>query len=196
MIDVKELLEKGHIRLKAIINVVGKPKEHIELTMKGVVDKLNTEDEVKLVESKIFETEPAEDDMFSAFAEVDLLVKDLPALSGFCADYMPSSIEIEEPHTLTFQQQKMSSFVNEFLTKMHTSDAAAKQQNAANLVLAQTVRNVLKRSIMYALKQGDKTPQDLSDDLYVVDTEIETYLKTLETENLVIKNGEKYSLVK
>ena len=38
--DVKEKLDEGYIQSRVVVEVIGKPKEHVEKTMQEYVDKI------------------------------------------------------------------------------------------------------------------------------------------------------------
>ena len=80
------------IRCVAIIEVLGKPKEHVEKSMNMYLEKLKKEDYLSILKEEVAEVKKLEDNMFSTFAEMELLIKGPINLISFCFDYMPSSI--------------------------------------------------------------------------------------------------------
>ena len=79
------------MKTKAIIEVAGSPKEHIEEVMTKVVEKIKSEQQI--LKYKIFEAQQKEK-LFFTFTEMEIDFSNFEKLIGFCLDYFPSSIEI------------------------------------------------------------------------------------------------------
>ena len=52
--------DKTHIRCKVIIEVLGKPKEHVEKSLKGYVDKIKTDSELIVMNTEFADAEEKE----------------------------------------------------------------------------------------------------------------------------------------
>ena len=105
--------KKEPIRCRAILEVIGKPKEHVEKTIKILVDKVKEDSEISILNENYAEIQPLEKTMFSTFVELEMVFKGLPAVTGFCFDFMPSSIDIEKPEQLTLKNRDLSNFFND-----------------------------------------------------------------------------------
>jgi len=97
--------EKSKIHARVIIEMMGAPKEHIVKTMEMLIDKIK-EDEKEEGNIKMIGSETADpvekDSLWSIFSEIEVELKDVPSLIGFCFDYMPSSVEIISPNQFSF----------------------------------------------------------------------------------------------
>lgn len=120
------------LNVRFIIEIAGYPKEHIENTMKGVVNKVRNEK--KVLNYKIYEAEQKER-LFSTFAEVEIEIKDFDEFVGICFDYMPSSVEILKPDKFNLNSKDFENFVNDLLAKLHQYDMIIKNLKAQNMVL-------------------------------------------------------------
>src|SRR3989338_2726967 len=92
--------KKDLIRCRAILEVLGKPKEHVEKTIKLLVEKVKEDPEISVLNERYSEITPQEKTMFSIYVELEMVVKGITTLTGFCFDFMPSSLEIEKPEQL------------------------------------------------------------------------------------------------
>jgi len=123
------------LKAKIIIELMGSPKEHIEKTMKLVMDKLDKEEKVKILsfetheptEVKIQENLPA---LWSSFSDVDISLEGLDALIQLMFFYMPSSIEIYEPEKIEFDLGEINNFLNDISARLHQYDMTIKSLNA------------------------------------------------------------------
>jgi len=131
------------VTAKAVIEVLGKPKEHVEKTMKDILDMLK-KGEVKegakkakyeLLKAQIYEAEKSGDVLWSGIMDLELKFRDLESLIGFCFDYMPSSIDIAEPKKIEFDATTMNGLLNDLIAQVHKYDMLYKKLRAANLLL-------------------------------------------------------------
>src|SRR3989338_5848228 len=97
-----ERLLRGQIKARAIIEVVGKPKEYVESSLDEFVKRLKEDEGYELTDVDIHPAEKREDkdNFLSAFAEVIFWAKSMNTLIDFCFNAMPSSIEIILPTEL------------------------------------------------------------------------------------------------
>ncbi len=124
------------IKVKAIIEIAGFPKENVELTMVKVVETLKKN--FKLEKQQVYEAVALKDKMegfWSTFCEVDLNFKDINELVIFCFDFMPSSIEILSPQELNFKDIEMGNFLNDLLSRLHQYDMIVKNLTASNEIM-------------------------------------------------------------
>jgi hypothetical protein len=95
------------IRAMLVIEILGRPPEHIREGMKLLLERLATEKGLKIIEKKIHEPAPMEKskDLFTTFSEVEIECDSLLTLYGICFAYMPSHVEVISPETLSIQAQ-------------------------------------------------------------------------------------------
>lgn len=134
--------------------------------------------------------------LWCTFAELEIVVKDIESLIGFCIDYMPSSIEIIKPQEIIFKNTSMSSFLNDLQAKLHNLDMIVKKLRVEGDILKRNLNAALKNSIMIALAQKKLKKDDLSKITGIAKEEIESFLGNLEKENKIKKEEDIYYLVK
>lgn len=121
------------ITIRAIIEVIGKPKDFVEKVIKGVVNKIK--EEKKVIKYKIFEAEEKKDNVFSGFTEIELEFKNFDDLSLFCFQFMPSSVEILKPDKFNIDSKEVENFLNDILGKLHHNDMMLKKLGLENQML-------------------------------------------------------------
>lgn len=166
-----------HIHVRAIIEMLGAPKEHIEKTMKDYVDKLKN-DGLNIVLEVYNDAVPSEG-LFSTFAELEIGFDKLADLLSFCFDSMPSSVEILSPENLVLSSGILSGFLNDLQAKVHDNDLIVKTLSARNKVLDHNAVNVFNNFIIYQLKQGAKSVLDIADNLGVEPEHLRPFIKRL-----------------
>lgn len=117
-----------------VIEVLGAPKEHVENTLKIVLEKLKKEDGIKVLKETGYKAEPFKQ-LWSTFADIEIEVRDIERLIGVCFDYMPSSVEISNPSLLQIGARSINILVNDLLARLHKYDMLIKNLNAENILL-------------------------------------------------------------
>jgi len=142
--------EKNYIRCRVILEVLGKPKEHIEKTLKSYVDKIRQNQNYMLLNEDIAEAKQQET-MWSSFAELEMVFYDINSLLAFCIDYMPSSFEVIKPESINLRRTDLSDFLNDLQAKLHQIDMIAKELKAENAVLKKNLNTSFKNVITLIL---------------------------------------------
>ncbi len=168
------------IIFRAVIEVLGKPKEHVEKALGNYIENLNQDERyspknVDLAEAK----EQKESDYWSTFAEVEIEAKNSEDLISFCFEYMPSMIEIIEPQGFPFDNTKMSVFLNDLQAKLHQVDMVAKQMKMERDFFRKSFSDLLKNYITVLLKKGDLTGEQLSKLTGIGQDQLEDFLDKL-----------------
>jgi len=76
MVEAENQGEKSHIRCKTIIEVLGKPKEHVENSLKEYTDHIREDSDLAILNENYSDIKE-QDKLWSKFVELDLVIKDL-----------------------------------------------------------------------------------------------------------------------
>ena len=125
---------------RLIEEVVGSPKEHVEATLKNVIEQLKKEEGVKVLKEENYEAELLKNGLWSAFAEIEYETASFKRMLEICFDYMPSTFEIIEPAGLEIDTNDIASLFNDLLAKLHKYALAIKTLQAENLLLKQKMQ--------------------------------------------------------
>ena len=124
------------IRAMFIFEILGRPPEHIKETMSQLVDKLAELPGIEIDKKTVHEPKPVKEEnagkegnmsgLFTTFAEVEILGKDINSLITVVFYAMPSHVEIIEPEEIRFKNFEMSGLLSDLTIKMHRYDEIAK----------------------------------------------------------------------
>ncbi|UCD21101.1 MAG: hypothetical protein JSW08_00955 [archaeon] len=119
--ELKDKLAKGWLHVYMLFEIIGKPKEHITDVLNTIIKKLGEEKNVNIVKSKSHEAKPAKDseEMFSSFAEVEVVTVNMARVMEIIFDYMPSSVEILHPKNLKFNLSDANGLLNDLSMRLH-----------------------------------------------------------------------------
>jgi hypothetical protein len=132
-------MENQAIKVKLVVELLGSPKEHVEETMKMVIEKLKKESGVALLKEVTYPAEQNEQvkPMWSTFSDITVEVNSVKKLLDVCFDYMPSSIEVISPENFSVTSNDYGYLMNELLAQLHQFSFLAKQLAAENMYLKQ-----------------------------------------------------------
>ena len=177
---------------RAIIEMLGAPREYIENTLKTYVQKLKKEG-LHIVHE---EYAPAEEKgkFFSVFVDLEIRFKDYLELLNFCFDSMPSSVEIIEPAEIKMNPGDLTDFLNDLQARLHEVDLVFKTSKAEKELLDRNAMNVLRNFIRMLLQNGPKPIEDLSKSVGIKPEELKPILNHMLEQHLLKKEEEQYVL--
>ena len=188
--EIKEKLEKGYIQSRVIIEIVGKPKEHVEKAIADLLGHMRKNKDVIILSEHMEEAKEHEGEMWSTFAEIEVLIENIPKLVGFCFDYMPSSVEIMEPEDFKLKGRDMASFINEMQAKLHNLGIVIKRLKNENLFLKKNSSNLLLNYLTILLVNKKRTLEELSKLTTISKEELKPFLdKLIETGKIKEEDG-------
>lgn len=186
--------EKIIIKFKAVIEILGKPKEHVEETLKKYIEHIKEDKNYTITSEHHEEPVKQDDDMFSTFAELDIETNSIENVNGFCFDYMPSSVDIISPMSLTFKTSELTNISNDLMAKLHTMDMALKKLKNENDFLKRNTGAIIFNIIKIALFGKKLNIEQLSKVTGINTKELEHFVNTLEKDGSIAKDGDLYYL--
>ena len=181
------------VKARIVLEVVGKPKEHVSKSLKDYVTKI--EEGYKVEDKTVKRPKKVQGELFSTFAELTIWFKDYSGVINFCIDWMPASVEIEEPSKLHFSAQFGSDVANDILAKLHNVDMALKTTNQKNTILSQSLGVIIQNAVLILLNMGPRTPEQMSKVVGVDEKQLGYFLKRLvEAQKIKEKEG-RYELI-
>ncbi len=185
--------EHAHIRCKTIIEILGKPKEHVENSIKEYTEHIKKDPDLVVLDEYYSELKE-EGKLWTKFVELDLVIKGTKKLISFCFEYMPSSMEVLKPEHLVMTNPEISRFLNDLQARLHNVDMVVKQLKAENDFIKQNMNAIINNAITISLSIGKLDLEQLSKVTGVHQKELEIFVEKLLKENKVKKEGEIYSL--
>ncbi|PIN76790.1 hypothetical protein COV17_01035 [Candidatus Woesearchaeota archaeon CG10_big_fil_rev_8_21_14_0_10_36_11] len=172
-------MEKN-IMFRTVIEVVGKPKEHIEKSIRDYVQKLKEDTTYEVLEEDFAEIKKQDDqELWATFAELEVKASSIQDLVAFCFEYMPSIIEVLEPKQINFTDSTISEFLNDLQSKLHQVDMVAKHVKMENDMLKKNMSALLKNYIVVLLRQRNLTGDQLNKLTGVAQDKLEDFLDQL-----------------
>lgn len=194
---VVEDLEKYVIYARAMIEVIGKPEEHVKTLLEDIKKKIKETHYIKSY--KTFKPKVVDEklQLFEGFLELEIYFKSVEEMIAFLHNFYPSSFEIYESK-ITFSLSEINSLLNSELYKLHELGLALKEisaqnafLNAENQQLKDISSKLIENLILVALRNHEKlTYEEISRITGLENFELQ--LQKLVKENKVKQDGSYY----
>lgn len=141
------------LKAKFILEILGRPAEHLEKALADLVDKIGSEKGVSLLHKEINKPKKVEkmENLWTSFADLDLSFESLPVFFNTLSTYLPAHVEIYEPEIFKMNTFELNEFSNFVVNKLHNYDALAKR--------VMSEREILINKLEYIRKGGN--PKDV-----------------------------------
>ncbi|MBR9693264.1 hypothetical protein GOV07_05055 [Candidatus Woesearchaeota archaeon] len=192
--QIKEQLSEGWLRVLITFELVGKPREHIEATIKSYLANIKQDKRIKAIKEEFAEAIEMDDGLFSTFCEFETMVENMEVLTWLAVNFMPASIEILSPDKLTLDSRVIVNWVNDLLAKLHEVSNVLREERAVNAHVTKGMNALIKNSILAALKTGELTPADLEKIVGIQAAQLVPFLENLLEKGTIIQKNKKYSL--
>ncbi len=199
------------ILCRTIVEIVGKPKKHVEDALNLVVEKSQEIKGLKIEKKEISEIKSLKDEklskteqkiqdaageLFISFVEIEFTADNIDVVASFCFDFLPSSIELVEPETIKISTNHVSNLMNDLLSKLHNADMAVKRLNFENAALTKNAKLLLRNTIMVSLKLKEQNLEALSNSIGIPVDQLKPFLDSLVNKNFVKEEESIYKLNK
>ncbi|MBU0907505.1 MAG: hypothetical protein KKD18_02120 [Nanoarchaeota archaeon] len=131
------------IEASMVLEILGRPKEHVTEALNSIVATIGTEKEIKIIDKKIHEPLPVEKtDLFTSFAELDVVFESLMSYINTIFKYMPSNVQIISPEKLNISNMELNEIGNAVTQRLHRYDAVTKSVVAERDMYAKKLHEI------------------------------------------------------
>jgi hypothetical protein len=119
---------EGKVKAILILDIVGRPPEHLVDTLKKLAEEMGKEKGVTVISKQIKEPALIKDqkDFYTTFAEIEIEVEEILGLALLMFKYMPAHIEILSPEILALSNNSFNDILNELVRRLHGYDEIAR----------------------------------------------------------------------
>lgn len=185
------------ISATAVVEIVGRPKEHVEKILNDVSSKID-EQGYKTERVEVMDVEELEDEkgLFSGFFEADLQLKNHEQLFGFIQDFNPTSIEVSDPEDFEMSLADYNALVTTVAATVQQYDQLLKQRIAESAALKERVDLLARNIIMLSVARAPKRIGVIAAETGLAEEPLKKYLGLLIKYGHVRLDGEVYSVIK
>jgi hypothetical protein len=194
--EINERVEEGALHILVTFEVAGKPKKHVEETLSIYIKKLDEDKSITVlnVHKEAANELEEEEGYFSAFAEVEMLIKDLEDLLHLCINLMPASVEILAPDNFSFEAREMQNWSNDLLSRLHEIAQNMRVETQKSAYLNNSMRALLQNFIHVLLVSGPKNEEQLTRMTGVEPTSIKKILEELKDKKILTQEKDTWMI--
>jgi hypothetical protein len=144
----------SEIRAQIILEVLGKPKEHVKDTLEKISKDFEKEKDISVVSQMFGEPKELEksNGFFTGFLQIEFEAKNIDHIMMVCFKYMPANIDIITPEEIKVKNNLMNDFFNELLRKLHGYDEVARVLQIERINLIRQIEEIKKSRSSSALE--------------------------------------------
>lgn len=112
------------VRAVIIVEMAGKPPNHVKESLKKHMDSLKELKDVEVLSIQVSEPKLVKNSKstFGCFSKAEIEVSNLFKLSEIVFNFMPSFIEVVDPPKVQFSAQEATAFLNSIAGRLHHYD--------------------------------------------------------------------------
>lgn len=186
--------KKGWIRAIVTFEVAGRPKEHVEESLKSYLSNIRKDERIKIIQEERDEAIEHEDGIWSTYSECELLVKDLETFTWLCINFSPAAIEVLEPDEVRVEARDVTNWLNDLLSKIHDVSADYRNQKGAKDHLTLAMNQLIQNAILLSLRTGGKGKEEVAKDTGIAVEQLEPFFEHLTKKGKVVQVEEGYRL--
>lgn len=135
------------INVRLIIEIAGRPPEHLTETLNELIKKIDEEKGVGVEEKIIHEPVLMKDqkDFYTSFAEVEAKIEDISTLNLLYLKYMPAHVEIIQPELISISNSDLNDMLNETLRRLHHYDEVARVMQTEKMILTNKFKSLIEK---------------------------------------------------
>ena len=116
------------IKVGLILEILGRPEQHVVDSLNALVARLGAEKGVKIASKEVHEPRKIDEskDLFTTFADVEIDFDSLDDLFRILFAYLPSNVEAIHPEKITISNMELSDVSSKIVQRLHEYDALAK----------------------------------------------------------------------
>lgn len=136
--------EEKNISATLILEILGKPAEHLVQVLEEIIKKMGEEKGVEVVHKKINKPALARDskELYTTFAEVEIRVERLMHVAALVFKYMPAHVEINEPEKVAMSNNEWGEIFSEITRRLHGYDEVARVLQNERAILEKKLKEM------------------------------------------------------
>ena len=134
------------IQANLVIEILGRPKEHLIQALATLVGRLETENGIKVINQTQHEPikVPNSQNLFTTFAEIEAEFDKIETYLQVLFAYMPSHSEIIKPEKIPIANTDLNELGNALVSRLHSYDAITKNALMQNNILKGKIQEYMK----------------------------------------------------
>ena len=132
------------MQVQFVLEMMGKPQEHVTQSLKNLVDKIGNEKGIKVIDKIIHDAVLVKDskELYTAFTEITTELDSIENYFAVIFSYFPANIEVISQKDFSISAGKLNEIGNFLVARLHEYDSIAKTLVGENTILKNKLREV------------------------------------------------------
>ena len=152
--------EPKKIKAMMMLEIIGKPPEHLVETLENLIKQLDEEkgvdvkskdikepapmkEKIEVMESGEKKKTPPKNDFYTTFAEIEIEVDEISALVYLIFRYMPAHLEVISPEVVALTNNGWNEILNELARRLHGYDEVARVIQVEKEILGKRLKELM-----------------------------------------------------
>lgn len=189
--DVQKKIKQGAILAQVSFEIIGNPKEHVEKTIMGFVNNIKGDSQITILSEELGEPEKTEGNLWSTYADTEMLVDSLDKFIWLCVNFMPASIEIISPKELKFKEKELTNWLNDLLAKLHEVSHGVRQTTIKDELIVKSMNALIQNGVILAAEHYHK-PEEIGKKIGIPEKQLQPFFDALVKNGKLEKKGNEY----
>lgn len=190
----EELLSEGYLKVYVLLEIVGKPAEHVEKAIRAVMGQIKDTEGIEVLDEDIGKPEKTDDGFYGVFAEFDAYVQSLQRVGYLATNYTPATIELVEPEEMQVGFDEFNEVFGDTLSKLHMNNMQINELKQRRQQMTRSLNALAQNAILLSLQEGEKSLDAIAEDTGLNASDAENMLEAMEKEGKVASAAEGYEL--
>jgi hypothetical protein len=159
-------IKETKVRAVMIIEVLGRPPEHLTETLEDFAKKIGEEKGVRVIDKKIMDASLVKDqkDLYTTFMEIEVETESPMHLAGLMFRYMPAHVEVISPENLILNNNSFGEILSEVVRRLHRYDDVVRILNTQYAALQNKLNESEKKSVGSKVQEIKEETREIKKD--------------------------------
>jgi len=147
-----ESAETKNLTALMMLEIIGRPAQHIIDTLNEIVNNIDNEPRVKVKDKDIAEAKEIEghEGFYSSFAEIEVETEGILDLVILCFKYMPAHVEVVNPELIAVTNNSWTEILCEIVRKLHQYDEITRVTHNERMIMEAKLKEIIEK-----IKKGE-----------------------------------------
>jgi len=189
--ELNKKIQKGAVLAQVTFEIIGNPKEHVVKTLNDYLEKIKATPEMTILDQEIGEPEAIEGELWSTYADTEILFDKLDRLVWLSVNFMPASIEITAPEKFILSDKDITLWLNDLISRLHEIAVSVRKTTTTDNLLVMSVNALIQNSMLLAAETYHK-PKQIAERIGVDEEQLKPFFEALVKNGKLEKKREEY----
>ena len=184
----------NEIEAHTILELVGKPEEHIQKMLDMLLVQIDDSEGIQITAKDVEPPEETEDGLYGTFAELTVTFESVKDVTHFALNYSPASLEILEPDTVTLDGETFNSIYGDILAKIHMTNTEIVELQSQRKEILTSLNSLVRNTILILCEREPHSLEQIAEQTGIDTERLEKVLSVMVKNNTLTKDKNTYTV--